>query len=150
MYKDYYLRFPDKQTALDEFSVIGLTVELSSPEVIYSSPVAIGSTSFFNEETQEEEIVAVFDEPVAIATYTKAIITQTPNAAIDEVGVIYTEGVYETNEETGEIIEITPAEPLEGYHYNYRIVWGQAEEIPLADNLVSYLVTPQQPVRRFF
>lgn len=150
MYKDYYLKFPDKQTALDEFSVIGLTRELSSPEVIYSSPVAIGSTSFFNEETQEEEIVPIYDEPVAIATYTKAIITQTPSAAIDEVGVIYTEGVYETNKETGEIIEITPTEPLEGYHYNYRIVWGQAEEIPLADNLVPYLVTPQQPVRQFF
>lgn len=150
MYKDYYLRFPDKQTALDEFSVIGLTRELSSPEVIYSSPVAIGSTSFFNEETQEEEIVPIYDEPVAIATYTKAIITQTPNAAVDEVGVIYNEGVYETNEETGEIIEITPPEPLEGYHYNYRIVWGQAEEIPLADNLVSYLVAPNHPSRQFF
>lgn len=150
MYKDYYLRFPDKQTALDEFSVIGLTKELSSPEVIYSSPVAIGSTSFFNEETQEEEIVPIFDEPVAIATYTKAIITQTPNAAIDEVGVIYTQGVYETNEETGEIIEITPAEKLEGYHYNYRIVWGQAEEIPLADNLIPYIAAPNHPSRQFF
>jgi hypothetical protein len=151
MYTDYCLKFPDKQTALEAFSSTGLTYDLESPEVIYSKPVAIGSTTFFDEETQEEIITPLYDEPVAIATYTKAIIDQTVNAAIDEVGVIYNnDAVVEEDPETEEMIEITPATPKEGYHYNYRIVWGQGEEMPLAGVLTSYVVAPEQPVRQFF
>lgn len=151
MYKDYYLRFPDKQTALDAFSQIGLTYDLSSPQVVYAERVAIGTTSTINPQTQEEEIVTLYDEPVAIATYTKAVIDQTPTAAIDEVGVIYNnDAVYETNEETGEVILISPATPREGYHYNYRIIWGQLEEIPLPGIMTSYAAKPRNPIRKFF
>ena len=61
MYTDYCLKFPDKQTALEAFSSTGLTYDLESPEVIYSKPVAIGSTTFFDEETQEEIITPLYD-----------------------------------------------------------------------------------------
>jgi hypothetical protein len=149
MYKDYYLKFPDKQTALDEFAKLNLTYDLQSPETVYSTPVGIASTAI-NPETNEEYTYTYYkEEPTELATYTKGFIDQTPNAAIDVGGTIYTDGVYETNE-SGEVITVTPQEPLEGFHINYRIVWGEAEEIPLAENLISYMVSPQQPVRQFF
>lgn len=109
MYKDYYLKFPDRETALDLFSQLELT----------------------NESNQ--------------------VIDQNENIAIDEVGIIYNnDAVYETDEETGEVTLVSPPTQKEGYHYNYRIVWGQAEEIPLPSILTSYVVTPEHPVREFF
>lgn len=151
MYKDYYLKFPDKQTALDAFSQIGLTYDLEVPQVVYAERVAIGTTSYFNQETQEEEIVPIYSDIEVLETYTKAVITQTPNAAIDEIGIIYNnDAVYEINPETGEPITTSPPTQKEGYHYNYRIVWGQLEEIPLAEVLTPYVVTPENPVRKFF
>lgn len=150
MYKDYYLRFPDKQTALDEFSKLNLTYDLSSPEVEYSQPVGIASTTLDPVTNEEVTFTYYEEEPVAIATHTKGFIDQTPNAAIDVIGTIYTEGEYEFNEETQEVITITEPEALEGFHLNYRIVWGSKEEIPLPVGLTSYTVTPEQPVRQFF
>jgi hypothetical protein len=71
--------------------------------------------------------------------------------AIDEVGVIYNnDAVFSTDQETGEITLVTPATSVEGYHYNYRIVFGNNEEIPLPTELEPYIVTPQTPVRVWF
>jgi hypothetical protein len=71
--------------------------------------------------------------------------------AIDEVGVIYNDdAVYETNEETGEITLVTPATAVEGYHYNYRIVFGNHPEIPLPEELQPYAVEPNTPSRVWF
>lgn len=150
MYKDYYLRFPDKQIALDEFSKLNLTYDLQSPEVVYSQPVGIASTTLDPETNEEVTFTYYEEEPVAIATYTKGFIDQTPNAAIDIIETIYTEGQYEYNQETGEFTILVEPVALDGYHINYRIVWGNEEEIPLAVGLTSYVVTPQQPVRQFF
>ena len=150
MYKDYYLRFPDKQTALDEFTKLDLTYELQSPEVVYTTPVGIASTSIDPETNEEMTYTYYEEEPVAIATYTKGFVDQTPTAAIDIIGTIYKEGEYEFDEETQEVITITEPEALEGFHINYRIVWGNQEEIPLVGFLTSYCVSPQPPIRQFF
>lgn len=74
------------------------------------------------------------------------VVQQTETFAIDEVGVLYEDdGVYS---EDGEVI--TPPTQIPGYHYNYRIVYGNKPEIPLPQELTSYLVTPENPQREFF
>jgi hypothetical protein len=71
--------------------------------------------------------------------------------AIDEVGVIYNnDAVYSTDQETGEITLVTPATAIEGYHYNYRLVFENREEIPLPEELELFQVTPTSPVRVWF
>lgn len=74
------------------------------------------------------------------------ITTQTETFAIDEVGILFNgDGVYS---EVGEVI--TPPTQIEGYHYNYRTVYGNKPEIPLPNELEDYVVTPQNPQRTFF
>jgi hypothetical protein len=73
------------------------------------------------------------------------ITTQTETFAIDEVGILYNkDGVYN---EIGEVI--TPPTQIEGYHYNYRTLYGNKPEIPLPVELEPYVVTPQNPQRTF-
>lgn len=65
--------------------------------------------------------------------------------AIDEVGVLYNnDGVYD---EEGNVI--TPPTQIEGYHFNYRTVYGNKPPIPLPVELESYIVTPETPQRTF-
>lgn len=74
------------------------------------------------------------------------ITTQTETFAIDEVGILFNgDGVYS---EIGEVI--TPPTQIEGYHYNYRTVYGNKPEIPLPNELEDYVVTPENPQRTFF
>jgi hypothetical protein len=77
---------------------------------------------------------------------TLEITTQTETFAIDEVGILFNgDGVYS---EVGEVI--TPPTQIEGYHYNYRTVYGNKPEILLPNELEDYVVTPQNPQRTFF
>lgn len=77
------------------------------------------------------------------------IVTDTKTFSIWEVGILYTDGVYDTSD-TGEFITIKPPIPKEGYHFNYRIVWGQGEEIPLPEQLEPYVGYPKTPKTTFF
>lgn len=121
MLTDYFLKFSSKEEALQVFSTI--------PEHTHPS---------YDPETHQQ-------------LETPEVTKQTETFAIDEVGVIYNDdAVYETNSETGEITIITPATPKEGYHYNYRTVYGNKPEIPLPTELQTYQVYPQNPVRTFF
>jgi hypothetical protein len=120
MLTDYFLKFASREEALQVFSTI--------PEHTYTP---------YDPQTNQQ--------------LPPAITQQTETFAIDEVGVIYNnDGVYETNSETGFIDVITPPTPKEGYHYNYRTVYGNKPEIPLPTELQPYLVNPQNPVRTFF
>jgi hypothetical protein len=73
------------------------------------------------------------------------ITQQTETFAIDEVGVIYNEdGVYNNFEN----ISLPTIKP--GYHYNYRMVFGNLPETSIPSELERFLVTPQQSFREFF
>jgi hypothetical protein len=66
--------------------------------------------------------------------------------AIDEVGAIYkNDGVYNHD---GQVI--TPPTKIDGYHCNYRIVYGDSPEIPISTELEPFLVNPRKPSRVFF
>jgi DNA-directed RNA polymerase subunit H (RpoH/RPB5) len=78
------------------------------------------------------------------------IVSQTQTFAILEVGKIYNnDGVYEYNKD-GEMIVISSPTPMKGYHYNYRLVWGQGEEIPFPEVLTPYSKTPKTPSATIF
>jgi hypothetical protein len=78
-------------------------------------------------------------------TYEGEIVQQTETFAIDEVGILYNDDAVFSN---GEIT--TPPTQIEGYHYNYRIVYRNKSEIPLPTELEPYLVAPETPQRTFF
>jgi hypothetical protein len=121
MITDYFLKFASKEEAIQVFSTI--------PEHTYTP---------YDPET---------NQPLNSLEVT----TQTETFAVDEVGVLFeNDGVYETDPETGEITVVTPPTQIEGYHYNYRTIYGNKPEIPLPVELESYLVTPQNPQRTFF
>lgn len=63
---------------------------------------------------------------------------------IDIVGEIWNDdGVYETDEETGEMTVISEPTKMDGFHINIIL----ASPLPTALN--AYLVTPQTPHRKF-
>lgn len=114
-------------------------------------------TDYFLKFASKEEAIQVFST-IPEHTYTPynpetnepldtlEVTSQTETFAIDEVGILYEDdGVYG---EEGNVI--TPPTQIEGYHYNYRTVYGSKPEIPLPTELEPYLVTPQTPQRTFF
>lgn len=113
-------------------------------------------TDYFLKFASKEEAVQVFST-IPEHTYTPydfetnqplntlEIVQQTNTFSIDEVGEIYKGGTYD---EEGNVIE--PPTKLEGYHYNYRVNYGNQPEIPLPVELEPYLVTPKKPKRTFF
>lgn len=122
MLTDYFLKFASKEEALKVFSMI------------------------------PEHTFVPYDLETNQPLDTIEITQQTETFAIDEVGILYNDdGVYgDPDPETGEIVVITPPTQIEGYHYNYRIIYGNKPEIPLPSELEAYLVTPQTPQRTFF
>jgi hypothetical protein len=110
MLKDYFLKFPSKQEAIQVFSKI--------PNHTY---ILDG-----DEETTP--------------------IQQSQNFAIDVVGILYEDDAVYSEDGT----VITPPTEINGYHYNYRVVYGNKPEIPLPSELEPYLVTPENPQRTFF
>lgn len=114
-------------------------------------------TDYFLKFASKEEAIQVFST-IPEHTYTPydpetnelldtlEVTQQTETFAIDEVGILYEDdGVYS---EDGEVI--TPPTQIEGYHYNYRVVYGNKPETPLPSELTPYLVTTQNPQRTFF
>lgn len=114
-------------------------------------------TDYFLKFASKEEAIQVFST-IPEHTYipynpetnepldTLEVTPQTETFAIDEVGILYEDdGVYS---EDGEVI--TPPTQIEGYHYNYRVVYGNKPETPLPSELTPYLVTPNNPQRTFF
>lgn len=77
------------------------------------------------------------------------VVSDSRNFSIFEVGILYTDPVYEITE-SGEMITIKQPIQKEGYHYNYRIVWGEGEEIPLPKELENYVGHPKTPKSMFF
>jgi hypothetical protein len=74
------------------------------------------------------------------------ITQQTETFAIDEVGIIYNDdGVYDDSFQ-----QISSPTTKAGYHYNYRMIFGNLPETPIPSELESFLVTPNQPSREFF
>jgi hypothetical protein len=74
------------------------------------------------------------------------VVQQTETFAIDEVGIIYNDdGVYDDSFE-----QISAPTVKTGYHYNYRMVFGNLPETPIPSELESFLVTPKKPSREFF
>jgi hypothetical protein len=113
-------------------------------------------TDYFLKFASKEEALQVFST-IPDHTYTPydpetnqshnslEITTQTETFAIDVVGILYEDdGVYD---DEGNMI--TPPTQIQGYHYNYRLIYGNKPEIPLPVELEPYLVTPQNPQRRF-
>ena len=104
----------------------------------------------------KEEALGVFSSiPNHATTHPETgavtISSGTETFAIDEVGVIYNDdAVFETDEETGKLTLVTPATAIDGYHFNYRIIFGNHEEIPLPEQLQPYTVEPNTPVRVWF
>ena len=74
------------------------------------------------------------------------LVQQTETFSIDEVGILYNnDSVYDI--ETNELI--TPATPKDGYHYNYRLVYGNKPEFLLPIELEPYKIYPETPSRTF-
>jgi hypothetical protein len=74
------------------------------------------------------------------------ITQQTETFALDEVGVIYNDdGVYDASFQ-----QISSPTAKTGYHYNYRMVFGNLPETSIPSELESFLVSPKQPFREFF
>jgi hypothetical protein len=114
-------------------------------------------TDYFLKFSSKEQALQVFST-IPEHTYTPynpetnqplntlEVTQQTETFAIDEVGILYNnDGVYD---ETGFVI--TSPTQKDGYHYNYRIVYGNRPEIPLPVELEPYLVYPNNPQRTFF
>jgi len=114
-------------------------------------------TDYFLKFVSKEEALQVFSS-IPEHTYTPynpktnepldslEVTLQTETFAIDEVGVLYNnDGVFD---DSGFVI--TPPTQKEGYHYNYRVVYGNKPEIPLPVELEPYKVTPANPARTFF
>jgi hypothetical protein len=100
---------------------------------------------YFLKFASKEEALQVFSITPE-HTCEERLVHQTETFAIDEVGILYEDdGVYS---EDGEVI-VAPTK-IEGYHYNYRVVYGNKPETPLPSELTPYLVTPQNPQRTFF
>ena len=114
-------------------------------------------TDYFLKFSSKEEALQVFSTipEHKYTTYnpetnqpldTLEVSSQTETFAIDEVGILF--NVDGTYSEDGEVI--TAPTQIEGYHYNYRTVYGNKPEIPLPVELEPYLVVPQNPQRTFF
>lgn len=114
-------------------------------------------TDYFLKFASKEEAIQVFST-IPEHTFTPynpetnerldtlEVTQQTENFAIDEVGILYEDDAEYS--EDGEVI--TAPTQIEGYHYNYRIVYGNKPEISLPPELTPHLVTPQNPQRTFF
>jgi hypothetical protein len=74
------------------------------------------------------------------------IVEQSETFAVDEVGILFEDDAVYDN--YGNIIK--PPTKIDGYHYNYRTLYGNKPEIPLPVELEPYLVTPENPQRTFF
>lgn len=101
-------------------------------------------TDYFLKFSSKDQALQVFSS-IPEHTYEGEIVQQTETFAIDDVGILYEDDAVFSN---GEII--TPPTQIEGYHYNYRVVYGNKPEIYLPAELEPYLVTPEQPQRTFF
>lgn len=101
-------------------------------------------TDYFLKFTSRDQARQVFSS-IPEHTYEGEIVKQTETFAIDEVGILYNDDAVFSN---GEII--IPPTQIEGYHYNYRVVYGNKSEIPLPTELGPYVVTPETPQRTFF
>jgi hypothetical protein len=105
-------------------------------------------TDYFLKFASKEQAIQVFSTiPGHTFEEQKSIqvVEQTENFAIDEVGILYENNAVYNN--IGELITL-PTQ-IEGYHYNYRIVFGNREEPPLPTELEPFLVTPETPHRIF-
>lgn len=107
-------------------------------------------TDYFLRFNSKEEALQVFStipEHTMELDNSITITQQTENFAIDEVGEVYkNDAVYD--KETMELIQ--PPTKINGYHYNYRLVYGNKPEPPLPVELEPYLVNPKKPQRTFF
>ena len=85
--------------------------------------------TFTDEETSKEKIIQASHE-----------------YAVDEIGTIYTPGEYTTDPKTGEVIEVTPPTPIEGWHVNAIFYNGGVPE-----SLQAYTIEPHPstPYRLF-
>jgi hypothetical protein len=103
-------------------------------------------TDYFLKFPSKQQAVQVFSTISDHISPENEIVDQTEHFAIDEVGVLFEDdAVYDEN---GNLI--TPPTQIDGYHYNYRILYGNKPEIPLPVELESYLVHPEPPQRTFF
>ena len=110
MLKDYFLKFPSKQEAIQVFS-------------------KISNHTYILDDDEET-----------------TTIQQSQNFAIDDIGILYEDDAVYSEDGT----VITSPTEINGYHYNYRVVYGNKPEIPLPSELEPYLVTPENPQRTFF
>ena len=102
-------------------------------------------SDYFLKFNSKDEAMQVFSS-IPDHTYDGQIVEQTENFAIDEVGILYEDDAVYNN--AGEII--VPPTQINGYHDNYRIVYGNKEEPPLPVELEPFLVTPETPKQTFF
>jgi hypothetical protein len=114
-YKTYFLKFATEEESITKLTEVNYyrTVEETNPET---------------EEVETRSYYTVGDIP----------------GGIDIVGEIWNDdGVYETDEETGEISVISEPTKKDGWHLNIILA------SPLPEALNAYLVTPQNPHRKF-
>jgi hypothetical protein len=103
-------------------------------------------TDYFLKFPSKQQAIQVFSTiPNHVDGNTGEPVTQTENFAIDQVGILYNDDAIIN--ENGFIV--TPPTKKDGYHYNYRIVYGNKPESPLPSQLQPYLVHPEHPQRVF-
>jgi len=130
-YKTYRLKFASEEESITKLTEVNYyrTIEVTDPEA------EIGE---IDPETGEplEEV-----ERIIIKSY--YTVGDVPGG-IDIVGEIYNDdGVYETDEESGEITVISEPTKKDGWHVNI-ILAG-----PFPSTLNPFVVTPQNPRRKF-
>lgn len=79
-------------------------------------------------------------------TQEQTVIQATLEYATDVIGTIYIPGEYTTDPETGEVTEVTPPTPIDGWHVNAIFTNG---EVPVS--LQPYVLEPHpsSPYRLF-
>ena len=120
-----YFRFPTEEA----WNEAALTLGVAS-----IGPVIVTEATY-DEETGEELTPAVYEDQTIWSYYTH-------EHSCDVVGIMYNDdGVYETDEETGEINVVSEPTVIEGFHVNF------IGEFP--EELQTNIVTPSSPYRKF-
>ena len=136
-YKTYFLRFATEQEAIAKLTEVNYyrTIEVTYPKK------EVGEIDPETGEPLEETDSDSETEKVIIKSY--YTVGDIPGG-IDIVGEIWNDdGVYETDEETGEISVISEATKKDGWHVNVIL----ASDLP--EELQEFVVEPVTPSRRF-